>query len=287
LAILFGGNEWRKELHAKNLKLLNTLSAFTFLHLFSLMNLLKKIGGYVFAVYALIVFIATMLVVLLPIWLISLLKEPLRARFLHPVFRAWMGVYMPLIFCPVFRKGKHHFKKGENYIVVINHNSLMDIPVSSPWIPGPNKTLAKIEMSRVPLFGIIYKTGSILVDRKREGSRRESFARMQETLDLGIHLCLYPEGTRNKTTAPIQPFYDGAFLTAIKAQKPILPGVIFNTGKVLPHNSKGWARPMPVHIHFLEPIPTTGLTPGDAGVLKEKVHKIMETYYITKKNNPK
>lgn len=250
------------------------------------MNAIKKAGGYIYAVYALLMFVATMLVVLLPIWLISMLPEPRRARMLHPVFRLWMGVYMPLIFCPVFRKGKHHFRNGQNYVVVINHNSLMDIPVSSPWIPGPNKTLAKVEMARVPLFGIIYKTGSILVDRKKEGSRRESFARMQETLENGINLCLYPEGTRNKTGAGIQPFFDGAFITAVKAQKPIIPGLIFNTGKVLAHNTKGWARPMPVHIHFLEPIPTVGLTMNDVAALKERIHQIMETYYITNQNHP-
>jgi len=250
------------------------------------MKILKNIAGHIYAIYAMLVFVATMLVVLIPIWLTSLLPEPKRAKILHKIFGLWMGFYMPLIFCPVFRKGKHHFTPGTNYVVVINHNSLMDIPVSSPWIPGPNKTLAKAEMAKVPLFGIIYKAGSILVDRKREGSRRESFARMQETLAQGIHLCLYPEGTRNKTKEPIQPFFDGAFITAIKAQCPIIPGLIFNTGTVLPHNRKGWARPMPIHIHFLEPIPTAGLSTLDVTSLKEQVHSLMKTYYITNLNRP-
>src|SRR3954471_20095676 len=128
------------------------------------MKFFKDILGRVFLVYALIVFAITMLVVYLPIWIISLLPEPRRAKALHIAFRVWMNTYMPLVFCPVFRKGKQHFKKGEQYVVVINHNSLADIPVSSPWIPGPNKTLAKVEMSKVPLFGMIYRTGSIIVD---------------------------------------------------------------------------------------------------------------------------
>ena len=244
------------------------------------MKAVKNILGHIFIVYAMIIFIITMFIVFIPIWIISLLPEPQRARALHIVFRIWMGVYMPLVFCPVFRKGKKNFKKGERYVVVINHNSLADIPVSSPWIPGPNKTLAKVEMSKIPLFGVIYKCGSIIVDRKNESSRRESFTKMQETLNMGIHLCLYPEGTRNKTTQPIQPFFDGAFVTAVKAQKPIMPGIIFNTGKALPHNKKLWAWPMPICIHFLDPIPTEGLTLNDVPALKEKVHNIMSTYYV-------
>jgi 1-acyl-sn-glycerol-3-phosphate acyltransferase len=244
------------------------------------MKIIKNILGVIFIVYALLVFIATMLVVIGPIWIISKLPEPRRARSLHFIFRIWMGVYLPLIFCPVRRRGKEKFVKGQQYVVVLNHNSLADIPVSSPWIPGPNKTLAKVEMSKTPLFGLIYKTGSILVDRKSENSRRESFTRMQETLKQGIHLCLYPEGTRNKTDKPMQAFYDGAFIAAIKSQKPIMPGVLFNTGKILPHYKKFWARPMAIRLDFLDPVPTEGLTLNDVASLKERVRTMMENYYI-------
>ncbi len=243
------------------------------------MKLIGRILGHLYFVYGMLLFATTMLIVVIPVWLISLLPEPQRARTLHPIFRLWMGVFMPLAGCPVIRKGKSHFKKGENYVVVINHNSFVDIPVSSPWIPGPNKTLAKIEMAKIPIFGLIYKAGSILVNRNAEGSRRQSFVDMGNALKIGIHLCLYPEGTRNKTDKPLQRFYDGAFITAIKAQKPIIPGLIFNTKKILPHDKKLWARPMPIKFHFLEPIPTKGLTLDDIAALKQKVYDIMEQYY--------
>lgn len=245
------------------------------------MKVIQNIAGRIFAVYSILLFAITMLIVFIPIWVISLLPDPRRSRALHPVFRAWMGVYMPLIGCPVIRKGRKNLKKDQNYVVVINHNSFMDIPVSSPWIPGPNKTLAKIEMARIPIFGVIYKAGSVLVDRNKNNSRRESFAQMQEVLNMGLNLCLYPEGTRNKTSEPLQPFYDGAFITAVKAQKPIAPAVIFNTGKILPHNKKFWSRPIPIYIDFLEPVPTEGLTLNDVAALKDKVHAMMTNHYIT------
>lgn len=249
-----------------------------------MMKFIRKIIGHIFFFYAIVLFVVTMLIVFIPIWISTLFKEPTRTKILHPIFKAWMSFYMPLTGCWVIRKGKEHFKKGENYVVVINHNSLADIPVSSPWIPGPNKTLAKIEMAKIPIFGVIYKAGSVLVDRNKEGSRRESFVKMQEMLDMGLHLCLYPEGTRNKTDKPLQPFFDGAFITAIKSQKPIIPGLIFNTKKIYPTNSKTWATPMPIHIHFLESIPTAGLTIDDCSALKTKVHKIMEEYYVANQN---
>lgn len=247
------------------------------------MKLLGKIAGHIYFFVGMLFFVITMLIVFIPIWIISMLPDPQRSKALHPVFRLWMGFFMPLVGCPIIRKGKEHFKKGENYVVVTNHNSLVDIPVSSPWIPGPNKTLAKVEMSRIPIFGVIYKAGSVLVNRGSEQSRRQSFNDMQQMLDMGLHLCLYPEGTRNKTKQPLQRFYDGAFITAIKAQKPIIPGVIFNTGRILPHDRKFWARPLPIYFHFLEPISTKGLTLNDVPQLKEKVHQLMSDYYLAHK----
>jgi len=249
------------------------------------MKAIKNFLGYIFFGYAIVLFVLTMLIVFLPVWATTRFSEPMRSRLLHPVFKAWMSVFLPLVFCPVIRKGKRHFEKGKNYVVVVNHNSLADIPVSSPWIPGPNKTLAKADMAKIPVFGVIYKAGSILVHRNKEASRRESFMKMQEMLGHGLHLCLYPEGTRNKTEKPLQQFYDGAFIAAIKSQKPIIPALIFNTKRIYPAiESIFWARPLPIHIHFLAPVETAGLTLADASVLKEQIHKLMEDYYVANMN---
>ena len=244
------------------------------------MKVIKRVLGHLFFGYAVLLFVITMLIVFIPILISTMLPEPRASKVLQPIFRVWMGTYLPLIFCPVFRKGKEHFKKGENYVVVSNHNSFADVPVTSPWIPGPNKTLAKVEITKAPIFGTIYKAGSVLVDRKSENSRRDSMLKMQQVLGMGINLCLYPEGTRNKTGKPLQPFYDGAFITAVKAQKNIIPAIIFNTGKILPHNKKAWAWPMPIRLHFLPEVSVQGLTLADVPALKDKIHKQMEAHFI-------
>ncbi|MFT4061172.1 MAG: lysophospholipid acyltransferase family protein [Edaphocola sp.] len=245
------------------------------------MNLIKKVAGHVYFFTGILMFFVTMLPIAFVPCLISLLiKEPYRARIVHPACRIWMGIFMPLMGCPVSRKGKKHFKKDANYVVVVNHSSLVDIPVSTPWIPGPNKTLAKVEFAKMPFFGVIYRAGSILVNRDDEASRKESFTKMQQTLKQGINLCLYPEGTRNKTAQPLIPFYDGAFVVAIRAQKPIVPAVILGTKPILPGKPKFWARPHAIQYHFLEPIETTGMTLGQRDELKDKVYNIMQQFII-------
>lgn len=245
------------------------------------MNIFKRVAGHVYFFIGMLLFVVTMLLmVTLPAAIALLFKEPRRAKIVHPAYKIWMSFLLPLVLCPVRRKGKENFKKGENYVVVVNHRALVDIPVSMPWIPGPNKTLAKVELARIPVFSIVYRAGSILVNRKDDRSRKESFTRMQETLKMGLHLCLYPEGTRNKTDQPLRPFYDGAFITAIRAQKPIIPALLIGTKDILPNRPKFWAWPRPIDYHFLEAIPTKGLSMSDRHALKDQVFSIMEQHLI-------
>lgn len=247
------------------------------------MKLIKLILGRLFAVWAILVFIATMIIFLVPFLLFSYpAKDPAKTRRFVFAARIWMAVFMPLIGCPVTVRGRKHFAKGQNYIVVCNHNSLMDVPISVPGIPGGNKTIAKISMAKTPVFGIIYRTGSILVDRNSEASRKESYLSMRRVLEMGLHMCIYPEGTRNKTDQPLKSFHDGAFRLAIDTRKAILPGIIFNTKKALPAEIPFYLMPHLLSIHFLEPIPVEGETVGS---LKEKVFSIMKEYYERKERN--
>ncbi len=228
------------------------------------------------ALWAAIVFISTMFVFVIPIAITGFWHEPKRSRNAFIFQKAWMDVFFFLVGIRRIIKGKQNFKKGENYVVICNHNSLMDPPLSSPAIPGANKTIAKIEMAKVPIFGLIYKSGSVLVDRKSEESRRASYQKMKEVLRLGLHMCIYPEGTRNKTSEPLQRFHDGAFRLAVDADKAIIPALIFNTAKVLPRKFF-FFWPVKVEMHFLPQIGVTGKTVKQ---VKEEAFNIMRSYYL-------
>ena len=247
------------------------------------MNIFKRVLGHIYFVYALLVFFITMLAALIPTLIALALPEPRRAKIIHPSYRIWMEVFFGLIFIRVKRKGKHYFEKGKNYVVIVNHNSLMDIPISMPWVPGPNKTLAKIEMAKIPLFGFIYRAGSVLVDRKNTQSRQKSALEMQQILGLGLHMTLYPEGTRNKSKEPLQAFYDGAFNTALLAKKDIIPGILFHTGDILPTKPNFWAWPHTIRFEFLPPILISNYDMSQKQELKDKAFEIMKNYIIENK----
>ncbi|HYF30068.1 MAG TPA: lysophospholipid acyltransferase family protein [Chitinophagaceae bacterium] len=245
------------------------------------MNLFKNIFGRIWAVWGMLLFIATLLIVLIPFLLTGSLPEPRRTAAFRRISKVWMTVYLHLIGCPVRVKGASNFKKGQAYVVVCNHNSLMDVPLSTPFIPGPNKTIAKIEMAKIPLFGLVYKRGSVLVDRKSDESRRKSLEDMKAVLAQGMHMCIYPEGTRNKTGQPLKSFYEGAFKLASDTATPIIPALIFNTGKVLPNNKSFFLWPHALSIHFLEPVMVR--RGEDASALKDKLYTIMWDYLVKSK----
>ncbi len=241
------------------------------------MRILRNILGRIFAGWAILVFIVTMLIIYIPFLITGLWKEPRRTVHFISLSRIWMKIFFTFIGVRRIFKGKENFKKGENYVVVCNHNSFMDVPLSSPGIPGGNKTIAKIEMARIPIFGLIYQRGSVLVDRKSEESRKSSFGKMKDVLAMGLHMCIYPEGTRNKTSEPLQRFHDGAFRLATETGHAILPAVIFYTKKVLPLKPSFYFWPHKVEMHFLPPVHPDGLT---TEALKEKVFSIMKAYYV-------
>ncbi len=209
-----------------------------------------------------------------------LIKDKKKSQdFFILVSKIWMRVWLTIVGCPLKVVGKENFKKDETYIVTLNHNTLLDIPISCPFIPGANKTIAKSSFTKVPLFGLFYAKGSVLVDRKNEKSRRDSFYAMKEVLANGIYMCIYPEGTRNRTREPLKSFYDGAFKLAVETKTPIIPALIFNTNKAMPNNKVLYLLPKKIEMHFLPPIEINTTNAGD---LKEKVFEIMLNYYTSK-----
>ncbi len=239
---------------------------------------LKEILARIFALWAIIVFIVTMLLVVIIMWAIGLVKEPKRTALFRITSKIWMRVFFFLSGCRLKIIGEEHFEKGQNYIVVSNHNSLMDVPLTTPFIPGPNKTIAKSEMAKIPVFGLIYKRGSILVDRLDKNSRRQSFKLMKDVLKMGMHVCIYPEGTRNKTELPLKAFHDGAFRLAVETGTPIIPTLMFNTKKVLPAGKAFFFWPAKMKLHFLPPVPVHAGDNYEA--LKEKLYLLMTEYYV-------
>ena len=237
------------------------------------MNLFKNIFGRIWAFWGLSSFVLSFLIIFIPSMLSYLFKDEVKGQnYFILVSRIWMQSWLYLIGCPVKVIGREHFQKNETYVIVYNHNAFLDVPLSAPFVPGGNKTIAKASFGKVPIFGWFYRRGGIMVDRNKENSRVKSFEEMKTALKKGIHMCIYPEGTRNRTGNPLKPFYDGAFKLAIDAKKEIIPCIIIGTNKAMPVKKTFYLLPKKLKMIFLKPVSSENI---DTKSLNKKVFDLM------------
>ena len=111
-------------------------------------------------------------------------------------------------------------------IYICNHYGLMDpaYPASTTW-EGIHY-VGKKELFEAPIIGFLArKTKAISVNR--DGSDVRGLLDCFKCLKNGEKICIYPEGTRNKTGGEMGQFHHGAAVMAIKCQTPIIPVVMY------------------------------------------------------------
>ena len=138
------------------------------------------------------------------------------------------------------------------------------------------RILGKAEMTKIPIFGSIYKRGAVSVDRENANARAKSIKKLISFLHQKISVFICPEGTFNMTHQPLKNFYDGAFRIAIETQKPISPILFLDTYDRLNYKSIFSLNPGKCRAVYLSETSTEGLTIKDVAYLKEKIYKQME-----------
>ena len=157
------------------------------------------------------------------------------------------------------------------YVVVSNHQSLLDILVLSR-IPREMKWVAKEELFRVPWVGWMFRlSGDIALRRGDAGSGGRAMARARRYLGRGMHVMIFPEGTRSRD-GQLLPFKPGAFRLAVEAGAPVLPVAVCGTAEGMPKGSP-WVRPARPRIRILDPVETAGMAAGDVERLRDDVRE--------------
>ncbi len=162
---------------------------------------------------------------------------------------------------------------GGPYVVVANHQSLLDIVLLSR-LPREMKWVGKEELFKIPWIGWMLRlTGDIAVRRGDSESGGEAVARAKAYLSRGMSVMIFPEGTRSRD-ARLLPFKKGAFRMAIDAGVPVLPVAVWGTAAGMRKGGMGVAACDAVAT-ILPPVPTQGLTQADATRLRDQVRAAM------------
>ncbi|MGH2648669.1 MAG: lysophospholipid acyltransferase family protein [Ginsengibacter sp.] len=242
---------------------------------------MKKLFRFVFSLYGFLIFLILMFL-LLPFFLYSFLLNDIKGgNILYRICHFWADAFFLLIGVRhknIFEES-HDYNK--EYIFISNHISYLDIPMMMKTIRHQHvRILGKAEMTKVPIFGYIYKKGAVLVERDDTRKRFQSVKRLIYFLHKKISVFICPEGTFNMTHQPLKSFYDGAFRIAIETQKPICPVLFLDTYDRLNYNSIFSLNPGKCRSVYLKKTSTEGLTVKDVAKLKEKIYRQMEEALI-------
>ena len=202
-------------------------------------------------------------------------------NFIYAVCRLWSDIWCMLI--GVFHKNIFltALDNSKQYVFVANHISYLDIPVILKAIRHHHiRALGKFEIKRVPIFGFIYQSTVVMVDRSSQPNRAKSVRVLKSILNKGISIFIFPEGTFNETNQPLKSFYDGAFRIAIEMQVPIKPILFLDTYERLNYKSLFSLTPGKNRAVFLEEISTEHISINDLPALKDKVYSQMERKLI-------
>lgn len=132
-------------------------------------------------------------------------------------------------------EGLENIPKDQNFVLVSNHQSMVDIFAIVETIGRPVAFISKIELEKVPVLKTwMNAVGCVFMNRS---DLRESMKALMEGIKkvkAGNCMGIFPEGTR--TDGKMLEFKGGSFKLATKSGAPILPLTIDGTHKVLEDN---------------------------------------------------
>jgi 1-acyl-sn-glycerol-3-phosphate acyltransferase len=209
------------------------------------------------------------------IWLVCFPFD--RQRFITHWFLVYQSVLISKLIpsTKIEIQGKEKAKKGTTYVIIANHQSILDILLIN-CLKYRFKWISKIENTKVPVLGwYLRMAGYITVDRGNEESKTEMLEKSYHCLTRGISIMIFPEGTRS-TDGGIGFFKRGAFQLAIQAGVPILPVVIDGTTEILPKHGHKFGSGYNVKIKVLDPVEPFAFGTDNPDVLAGDLNLIMK-----------
>ncbi len=246
-----------------------------------MLSIIKKIIYPIYIFYSYLLFVVGLLIIFPGVLVALLLGQPAGGNLVIKLSRAWSDGWLFLIGIRHKNIVEAPIQTNRHYVFVANHISYLDIPLIFQAVrKNPIRVLGKIEMSKIPVFGLLYRLAVVLIDRSSNKSRADSIVRLCEVLEKNISIFIFPEGTFNEGRKPLKHFYDGAFRMAIETQTPIKPIVYLDAVNRMHYKSLFSLTPGISRAVILPEIDVTSYTIADVGLLKQNTFDAMEACII-------
>ena len=148
----------------------------------------------------------------------------------YKIRQAWAKMQTFLIGFKIIQKGTIDAQAD---LIIVNHQSLLDITSLEAIYPKDLCWVAKKEIRDIPLFGHILEAPKmIIIDRKDRRSLVKLVKEAKDRLSKGRIIAIFPEGTRSDGKT-IRKFQNGAKFLAEKLELKVQPVVVANTRYIL------------------------------------------------------
>ncbi|MFV0308624.1 MAG: lysophospholipid acyltransferase family protein [Desertimonas sp.] len=175
-------------------------------------------------------------------------------------------------------EGREHIPATGAFVLAPVHRSNMDTPISACVTRRRLRFMGKDSLWKVaPAAWLLSSLGGFPVSRGT--ADREAISRCLAVLDAGEPLVLFPEGER-KSGDVVQPLFDGAAYTALKAGVPIVPVGIAGSEAVMPKGAR-FIHPAQVRVVVGAPITHDAVTSSGARVPRSVVREVTAGLHTT------
>jgi 1-acyl-sn-glycerol-3-phosphate acyltransferase len=159
-------------------------------------------------------------------------------------------------------------------VFISNHQDNLDIFPGGFTLPKETVTIGKKSILYIPFFGLYFwLSGNILIDRKNKKKAYEAMDEAAKAItEKKVSVWIMPEGTRSRGRG-LLPFKKGPFITAIKAQVPIVPIAISSYPKHLKYDYWHAGK---IIVEVLPPISTIGKTNDDINEIRTQAFELMK-----------
>jgi 1-acyl-sn-glycerol-3-phosphate acyltransferase len=244
------------------------------------MKVLLKPLQWIYCIYAFIIFIAIMLLIFPFALIAAIFGRITGGNMIYRLCILWADIWFFFVFIYHRNYYEQAIDKNKQYIFVGNHISYIDAPLLPKTIRRPIRALGRIELSKIPVFGFLYRSVVVIVNRGDAIHRAKSVRNLKSVINKGVSIIVMPEGTFNMGHQPLKEFYDGAFKVAIETQTTLKPFLLLDAFDRMHYRHLFTLTPGKSRAIFLQEVPVDGLTLDDVPFLKQKVYELMEKKLI-------
>tara|TARA_B100000780_G_C20928379_1_gene370024 strand:- start:227 stop:676 length:450 start_codon:yes stop_codon:yes gene_type:complete len=145
--------------------------------------------------------------------------------------------------------------------------------------------VGKKSLSKLPIFGWVYKKTMILVDRSSNRSSYQAYKHASERISQGVGITIFPEGGIPNHEVKLQRFKNGAFRMAIEQNVALVP-VTFGDNKICMPSDRLQGSPGKLKVFVHKPIEAGTYTTETIHEFKDFVFKTINdklTYYESRR----